>query len=191
VVLVNPSWLLVCVSWQLMLNSRTPKNWMTDQRALTEQLLDACKSGDLEEVKRLVDLGADIRAACSPNGEMRDNCAVRYASKNGHLKVVEYLVSGETSISPFGEICDDWGVIGASENGYLDVVKYLVSLGASIRARDNWAVRYASKNGHLKVVEYLVSAGANIKACDDWAIRYASENGHLDVVKYLVSQGAE
>ena len=120
----------------------------------------------------LVSLGANISAH-------NDN-AVIYASKNGHLDVVKYLVSMGANIRNA-----DYAVISASMGGHLDVVKYLVSLGAD----KDCAVEWASMGGHLDVVKYLVSMRANIHADNNCAVRYASANGHLDVVKYLVELG--
>jgi ankyrin repeat protein len=46
-------------------------------------LLDAVIEGDLDEVKELVEQGADIHA--------RNDDALRCASENGHLDVVKFL----------------------------------------------------------------------------------------------------
>ncbi|AAV50298.1 putative ankyrin repeat protein [Acanthamoeba castellanii mimivirus] len=129
--------------------------------------------------KYMVSKGVDIRA--------EDDYAVKWASKNGHLKVVEYLVSLGADIKSDGDYAVRW----ASENGHIDVVKYLVSQNADIRADNDYAVKWASSNGHLEVVKYLVSQGANIREQNDYAIRLASQYGHLEVVKYLISLGAD
>ena len=50
---------------------------------MDKQLTEAAKKGDLEEVRRLVENGADIRA--------EDDEAVRWASEKGHLEVVAHL----------------------------------------------------------------------------------------------------
>jgi ankyrin repeat protein len=65
-------------------------------------------------------LGADITAD--------NNCVVRYASKNGHLETVKYLVSLGADITTD----NNCAVRYASENGHLEVVKYLVSFEADI-----------------------------------------------------------
>ena len=51
------------------------------------------------------------------------------ASSNGHLEVVQYLVSLGADI----RADNDYAVQEASRNGHLDVVKYLVSLGAELK----------------------------------------------------------
>ena len=111
------------------------------------------ENGRLDLIIIAVNKGPDIRA--------NNDIAVRWASQDGHLEVVKYLVSQGAGIRApcFYQINDE-------------------------------PVRLASENGHLEVVKYLVSQGANIRAADDEAVKLAYEYGHSEVVKYLVSQGA-
>jgi ankyrin repeat protein len=160
-------------------------------------------SCNLNMLKHLKDLEVDINTnqmliSASENGHLqvveyllsiganihaRDDYAVRWASRNGHLKVVEYLVSVGADIHSDNDCTTRW----ASHNGHLEVVQYLVSVGANIHAIDDCAVRWASSNGHFEVVEYLVSVGADIHADNDYAIRWARAHKHLEIVKYLSS----
>jgi len=55
---------------------------------------------------------------------------------NGHLEVVEYLVT----IGAYISADDNYTVRWASENGHLEVVEYLVTVGADISEDDNYAV---------------------------------------------------
>ena len=113
-------------------------------------LIDACKEGNLQNVKLAISQGADIHA--------ENDRAVRLASYNGHLAVVKYLVSQSADI----HADNDGAVRWAMENGHLDVVQYLVSQGADIHANADDAVLWASECGYLDVVAYLVSQGAPI-----------------------------
>ena len=65
-------------------------------------------------------IGADIRA--------NDDLAVRWASSNGHLETVKYLVNVGAD--------DDLAVRWAISNGHLETVKYLVNVGADVGAND-------------------------------------------------------
>jgi len=87
-----------------------------------------------------------------------DDCAVRWASENGHLEVVQFLISNGADI----HACNDYAIRWASINGHLEVVQFLISKGADIHADNDFAVRHASKNGHLEVVQFLISKGADI-----------------------------
>ena len=149
------------------------------QDELNDNFKRASKDGDLEKVKYLVSVGADIHAD--------NDYSIRIASERGHLEVIKFLVSVGADINSYNEYCVSW----ASYNGHLDVVKFLTSVGANIHSYDDESIRWASRNGHLDVVKFLVSIGADIHIDNDYSIRYASENRHLEVVKFLVSVGAD
>ena len=103
-----------------------------------------------------------------------------YASENGNLEIVKYLIEHGALIYH--------SVVDASKNGHLEVVKYLTDHGANIRNPLGFlALKFAISHGHLDVVKYLVEQGADVRAADDYALRAASANGHLEVVKYLES----
>ena len=94
---------------------------MNHELYMNQELYDAVKYGDLEKVKYIISLGADIRRY--------DDVCVQWASQHGHLEIVKYLVSLGADFRSF----DDVSVLFASQNGHLEIVKYLVSLGADIR----------------------------------------------------------
>ena len=102
-------------------------------------LNDACKNGDLELVKYLVEKGVHV-----------DDYAIRYASEYGHFEIVKYLFEKGAPIS-------DWAISNASENGHFEIVKYLFKKGAPI---DEYAISFASGRGHYEIVKYLVSVNA-------------------------------
>jgi len=67
-----------------------------------------------------------------------DNYAMVWASKNGYLNVVKYLVEHGADVTAQS----NYSVQLASEKGHLDVVKYLVQCGADVTALNNYAVRW-------------------------------------------------
>ena len=103
------------------------------------------------------------------------NEALRFASLNGHLDIIKFLVSEGANI----HTNNDYPLRWASRFGHLDIVKFLVSKGANIHVLYDWALRWASANGHLDVVKFLVSKGADI----DYSLKY----GTPKVKKYLKS----
>lgn len=110
---------------------------------LSSVLYDACKGGDLLEVKRLVKGGHDPTAG--------KDLLLRAASHYGHLGIVKYLVSVGANISADGDV----PVALAAITGRLEIVKYLVSHGAIVSGHDNYAIRYAHIDGHPNVVKYI------------------------------------
>ncbi len=67
-----------------------------------------------------------------------DDCALRFASRNGDLELVKCLVSVGSNIHSQ----DDYALIWASRNNNFEVVKYLVLEGAYIHAQDDCAHGY-------------------------------------------------
>ena len=88
-------------------------------------LMRACEEGDLEQVQRLIDKGANIEAE-----------ALRMAAQHGHAAIVELLFRAG------GDINDNQGgttpLIIASEEGHVDVVDCLLSLGANVEVKDQF-----------------------------------------------------
>ena len=76
-------------------------------------LFEACKKGDLERVKYLVEQGANIYA--------KYNCALSIAAYYGHLELVKYLVEQGANIHADDDYALKWAVI----DKYHNIVMYL------------------------------------------------------------------
>lgn len=139
---------------------------------------NACFEGNLKEVKEYIKLyGMGVIYH-----EKTKSLSV--ASKNGHLKLVKYLVSQGARVRDY----DSYALAVASGGGYLDVVKYLIDAGAEVTADDNYAVRLACRNDHLEVVKYLVSEGADVTGYRNCCMKNAKS---LRMIKYLISVGVD
>ena len=90
-----------------------------------------------------IQAGADVPAD--------NDYALRWASKYGHLPVVEVLVKAGADVNAAHDLALRW----ASRYGHLAVVEFLVKAGANVHADNDYALRWASKYGHLPVVEFL------------------------------------
>jgi len=126
----------------------------------------------LEAMELALQHGADVHA--------NNDYALRWASMNGHLSVVQFLVQHVHADN-------DYALCWASYYGHLPVVQFLVQHGADVHACNDYALRWASNYGHLPVVQFLVQHGADVHAENDDALRCASYNGHLAVVQFLKS----
>ena len=115
------------------------------------------------------------------------------AARNGHLKVVKWLVNIRRLRKGFA-----WEVLFvAAEEGHLSIVKYLVKCSyASIDSVDEHGmncIHAAAMNGHLDVVQFLAQSGASIHLADNDGrspIFVAAQRGRLNVVQYLAQSGA-
>ena len=98
-----------------------------------------------------------------------------YASMNGQLELVKYLIKEQGANIILDE---NKALRTASCYGHLEIVKYLIENGADVHSFNDQALRYASGYGHLEIVKYLVEQGADIR-------HFADFTRSLDIVKYL------
>ena len=139
-----------------------------------------------------------IKWKCNPLCRTIDieNTPLHYASGNGHLNVVEYLIT-EHNCDPL--ITNTHGLTPlhfASAFGHMNVVKYLtVKYGCDpqVTCSDGGTpLHAASYYGHFDIVGYLIEEQQCSPECKttigSTPLYYACRNGYLDVVKYLIDK---
>ena len=143
------------------------------------------------ELVEILPLGVALDAALASGADVhaQDDAALRCASRNGHLAVVQTLLTAGANV----HAKDDYAhaLRCASAKGHGAVVQALLNAGANVHADDDEALRLASMKGHGAVVQALLTAGANVHAQDESALREASANGHGAVVQALLNAGAD
>jgi putative sugar O-methyltransferase len=163
---------------------RTSKNVVRDVLAkvvgvpLGHAMCDAASRGELNSVRRLHQIGANLRA--------QDDEPLCRACESGHLEVVRYLHQNGVPLSarnnePLCRACD---------RGQLDVLRYLHENGVALNVRDNEPLCRAAAAGHLELVRYLHELGGDISARNHEPLRRAAAGRHAAVVKYLHDAGA-
>jgi beta-lactamase regulating signal transducer with metallopeptidase domain len=167
-------------------------------KALDRALYEAAKEGDLDQVKELVQAGANPSAKVDGDGS-----PLIGAARERRVEIVQYLL--DQGADPNGAVEGDGSpLINAAQSGSLATVKLLVDRGADVNMAvegDENPLMNAAEGGHLEIVQFLVSRGADINTriytdrydgTGEWrtAISQARKNRHYDVVKYLESLGA-
>jgi beta-lactamase regulating signal transducer with metallopeptidase domain len=167
-------------------------------RGLDRALYEAAQHGDFNEVKELVQAGANPSATIDGDGN-----PLIGAARSGRIEIARYLL--DQGADPNGVVAGDGSpLINAAQYGRLDQMQLLVERGADVNLvveGDENALMNAAEGGHLEIVQYLVAQGANIHARiwtekyqggGEWrtALSQARKNGHAAVVKYLESLGA-
>jgi ankyrin repeat protein len=167
-------------------------------RALDRALYEAAKDGDLDEVKELVQAGANPSARVEGDGS-----PLIGAARSRRLEITRYLL--DQGADPNGTVEGDGSpLISAAQSGSLPAVQLLVDRGADVNLAvegDENPLMNAAEGGYLDIVQYLVSKGADVHAriytdrydgTGEWrtAISQARKNRHTDVVRYLESLGA-
>jgi ankyrin repeat protein len=124
--------------------------------------------------------------------------ALRWAAKNGHLPVVQYLCEKFQLTLEDVRTWNNEALRCAAFNGHLPVVQYLCEYRdrqnrqltiQDVRSEHNWALRWSARFGHLPTVQYLCETFSitiqDVRSRDNEALRCAAFNGHLPVVQYL------
>ena len=156
----------------------------------------ACNKGNFELVKLLGQkLGVDVNFCYG----RRQNTLLQYASENGTLKIVKYLLENHADIDV--DLRNDYGVSAVSiacERGHLEIFKLLwrksrVDVNLRYGWSENTLLHFASKGGNLKMVKYLLDNHADIDVnllnnFGESAVSIACEKGNFEIVKLLLQK---
>jgi cytohesin len=122
-------------------------------------LLSAAEIGDLDEVHRILDKGADIEAK-----DDHGRTPVSWAAERGHAEAVGVLLKAGADI----EAKDGYGrtpVSWAAERGHAEAMGVLLKAGADIEAKDDYfgrtPVSWAAERGHAEAVGVLRNRGSS------------------------------
>ena len=158
-----------------------------------DQLLSKVLERDVNTVRQLLSEGADVNYI-NEQGKF----ALRFASKNGDIDMVEVLLTRGAQID-----LQDSNHLGssalyeASSNGHIDVVELLLKHGANIDIQKNNGTTplfIACEKGHFKVAELLIEKGANVNLqMNDGltTLLIALDRGHEEVAKLLIKNGVQ
>ena len=153
-------------------------------------LIEACRSGDLSQVKKLVNKGHSVN-----DSQVCGRTPLLEAFFNGHSNIVRYLLEQNADVNK----TDDLGFSAlhyACGRGHLDVVNMLLSKGAAIEVKDaigHTPLIEAILHGDHTVVEALISSGASINvmtSTGDTVLDHALERHYFNIINMLISKGA-
>ncbi len=160
------------------------------QADLNKAYILAAEAGQLEQVKKHLSTGAELNAM-GPN-----SAALHCAAANGHLKVVEYLLSQGAEVN----LQDQQGYYPlqlAASKGEVAICNRLIKAGAELEKttkQGGTALHIAAAAGQAKVVNALVKAGSQLEAKDlegNSPLSVAAGLGCTAAVKALLKAGAE
>ena len=124
-----------------------------------------------------------LRCGVDPGAD--DQCAVRYASGNGHVEVVELLLRDER-VDP--SVRDQQALYWAAVRGHMPVLERLLrDERVDPSANGQCAIRWAIEAGRVVVVDRLLrDPRVDPSAANQEAIWAASRHGHVKVVERLL-----
>ena len=130
----------------------------SDQRELNNGLLYASQEGNLEEVKSLLDRGANVNA----EGVYKWTPLHR-AALNGHTEVARLLIDRGANVNAENGAKQP-PLHKAALNGHREVAKLLIDRGARVDAEDvdkDTPLHWATSRGHIEVARLLILHGAD------------------------------
>jgi len=156
----------------------------------------AARAGDVAEVKRLLDQGADPNEVNKWGTTALTGACTLGADSPAHTEIVRYLISHGAHVNK--RVAD--GTTALNEASYWrhrEIVVALLNAKAAVnQAKDNGYTPLiaAASQGHTSIVRLLIAAGADLNRqtrAGLTALHMASSNGHADVVKLLIAAGAQ
>ena len=162
-------------------------------------LMHACEQGNIEVVKELLELGADINAATWDLGVQGPyNSPLIAASSCGHIDLVKYILAHDkfTAVETI-----PYALIEAYEHRRAEIVEMLKSLVCDLNVFyefDSGSAKTplskASEQGQLDSMQLLLDMGADINAPVDksggTALMSAIRFGSIPAAKFLLEHGA-
>lgn len=146
-------------------------------------LHDACKNGNENAAKYLVDVGANVNIKNNA-GKM----PLHIACKNGNETIVRYLIAHGADAKGFP--------LTEAMNLNDEIIKLLIDRGADVNSKDhldNTPLCKAYKNNNKAIVKYLLerNADANVKLHGETLLSKAYKRGDLLTAMYLIKHGAD
>ena len=159
-------------------------------------LMHACYNGGrLENIKMLIQNGADIQASSS-NG----STVLHFASAFSNQEVVEFLLKlNEISVNATDNSNQTPLMHACYDGGRLDNIKMLVRNGADTQATSSdgsTVLHFASRRSNQEVVEFLlklneISVNETDNSNQTPLMHACFYGGRLDIIKMLVRNGAD
>lgn len=154
----------------------------------------AARDGNLPEVKRLIETGADSNAL-NKWGASALTGASSGASKS-HTEIVRFFVTHGVDVNK--RVTDGTTALNeASFWGNTGTVRVLLDAKADVNSAKNngyTPLLSAASRGHLEIVKLLIAAGADLnhqtRSGGFTALHFAASAGHRDIVKLLLAAGA-
>jgi ankyrin repeat protein len=160
-------------------------------RNMDPALVEACRTGDKNEVLRLLNEGGDVNA----KGRLSET-PLMVASENDRDKIAQLLLER----APDPKITDMWGQTAsliAAERGHVALVELFLRHEVDMNVVDKGgqgAFGKAFLKGRNDVVNLLLKKGADVNSKGSWGrlpLNEAAREGDAKTVKVLLGIGAD
>ena len=153
------------------------------QEEISDALLSACKSSDVEQCREMLEKweGASLEESKDGVEPPSDWSALQWAATNGNYEIADMLLAKGFAAAYQRDSKDDGAgeekqlpgsgtgspLLWASYKGHEELVGLLAAAGVSIDARDdcgNNALHLASTGGHARTVRALLAMGTDVRS---------------------------
>ena len=158
---------------------------------LNDQLLTRAIVGDIDDLSRLLKLGANVNAKGNAGWT-----ALHIASLHGNKKMVQLLLDNNADVNARDEKLQT-PLHLASYEGYTEVVQLLIDNKADINAKDEdgWtALHWASYEDDTEMVYLLIDNNINLNTMDKYfrtALDLAEDSWNTQTAWILKKEGAK
>ena len=154
---------------------------------------DAAQAGDVEQVRVLLQQGADVNAAQSDG-----LTALHWAALNNNREIVDLLLYAGATIKPHTRVGGYTPLHLAARSGHAEIARALLEAGADA---DEWtstgvtAAHFAAQANSGETLRALAEHGADVDAPDSFQSRtpliFAAGRNATDAVSTLLELGAD
>ena len=155
------------------------------QAELNSFFIDYSQKGNLDAVKLLLHLGADVNTR-----ETYKQTALMLAAELGYKEIVQELLAAGANVEAINDV-GATALMYAVSNGNEEIVKLLLAAGAHINAADrrqNTALIYAIHQGNTEIIRILLNAGADVNVANihgKSVLNYVYESKNKEVIKLI------
>ncbi|KAM0795458.1 ankyrin repeat-containing domain protein [Usnea florida] len=172
---------------------RRSRNFFRSTKAMSRALIQAALDGDVTEMERLYEQGADVKYQSRKQPPDNDGMtALHAAAKDGHYRAVEFLVQRGANVNAL-MVNKFTPLHRAATAQHIEVARYLIRRGgANVNAQDAQGQTPLFKSDG-QMTKMLLSAQANPNVVDgnvNTPLHHAAHDIHVGAIRLLKETNA-
>ena len=163
-------------------------------QSATDDLFAAIEKNDIQKVRYLIPIGADVNAK-DPYASMTP---LMMAAYDGYTEIAKLLIEKGSEVNAKGGVdMDMTPLIYAASQDRVDMVKLLLENGANVNVKTKYGwtpLFFAASRGKVDIAKLFIDKGADVNVklpTGETALSEAEKAGKTDLVKMLRQAGAK